>query len=198
MQRVNMQLWNGNTTSARIAWDCTFFGGDFDIERVDGGPTLVSVRNSSFDGTSISTSDYYGSNPTYSDYDYNAYTNSADPFSIGGANDVKGTSFNWESSWFGNYYLPTNSPLILKGSTTANLLGLYHFTTQTNQTIEGDSIVDIGYHYVATDAYGNPLDSNGDGIPDYIEDANGNGLTDPGEKPFGVTIENPNNGSVIY
>jgi hypothetical protein len=198
MQRVDMELWNGNTTSARIAWDCTFFCGEFDIERTSGGSTPVSVRNSSFDGTSISTTDYYGSNPTYSDYNYNAYTNSTDPFSIGGANDVPGTTFNFQTSWFGNYYLPTNSPLINVGSTTANLLGLYHFTTQTNQTVEGDSTVDIGYHYVATDAYGNPLDSNDDGIPDYIEDANGNGITDPGEKPFGVTIENPNNGSVIY
>jgi hypothetical protein len=26
-----------------------------------------------------------------------------------------------------------------------------------------------------------PLDSNGDGIPDYLEDANGNGLVDSGE-----------------
>ena len=47
--------------------------------------------------------------------------------------------------------------------------------------MEGTSTVDIGYHYVATDAYGNPLDTDGDGIPDYIEDANGNGTVDSGE-----------------
>jgi hypothetical protein len=31
------------------------------------------------------------------------------------------------------------------------------------------------------DAYGNPLDSDGDGIPDYIEDSNGNGTVNSGE-----------------
>ena len=41
--------------------------------------------------------------------------------------------------------------------------------------------MDIGYHYVATDPGGNPLDTNGDGNPDYLEDANGNGLIDNGE-----------------
>ena len=67
------------------------------------------------------------------------------------------TNYNWETNWFGNFYLPWNSQLITNGSTSANLLGLYHFTTQTNQIAEGTKIVDIGYHYVATDPNGNPL-----------------------------------------
>jgi hypothetical protein len=193
MWRVPLGLWNGSAGNTLSLCNCTFIGGGFSIQRTSGGANTVSAFNCSFDGTSISTSDYYGSNPTYSDYNYNAYTNSTDPFSIGGVNDVKGTSFNFQTSWFGNYYLPTNSPLINVGSTTANLLGLYHFTTQTNQTIEGDSIVDIGYHYVATDQYGNPLDTSGDGIPDYIEDANGDGLFDAGDlgdwqiSPYGLS-----------
>jgi hypothetical protein len=112
---------------------------------------------------------------------------------FGGHELTNVVSYNWESSWLGNYYLPTNSPLINKGNTTANLLGLYHFTTQTNQVLEGDSIVDIGYHYVATDLYGKPLDTNGDGIPDYLEDANGDGIFDAGDlsdwqiSPYGLT-----------
>ena len=71
-------------------------------------------------------------------------------------------------------------------------MGLFHFTTQTNQAPEGTSIVDIGYHYVATDAFGNPLDSNGDGMPDYLEDSNGNGVFDSGDlgewqiSPYGL------------
>ena len=66
---------------------------------------------------------------------------------------------------------------------TADQVGLYHFTTQTNQVLEGTSVVDIGYHYVATDLHGNPLDSNGDGIPDSIsEDPLGNGLPYNGNK----------------
>ena len=81
-----------------------------------------------------------------------------------------------------------SSPLIDKGNTNANLLGLYHYTTTTNEVKEANSIVDIGYHYVAVDANGNPLDSNGDGIPDYWQDANGNGLDDSGEMPWDFAI----------
>jgi len=53
---------------------------------------------------------------------------------------------------------------------------------------ETNSIVDIGYHYVAVDTNGIPLDSNGDGIPDYLQDANGNGLVDAGETNWGLAI----------
>jgi alpha-tubulin suppressor-like RCC1 family protein len=106
-----------------------------------------------------------------------------------GPHDVIVTNgYKWQSSWLGSYYLPINSPLINHGSTNANLLGLYHFTTQTNQVKETNSIVDIGYHYVATDAYGNPLDTDGDGVPDFLEDANGNGLVDSGETNWALAI----------
>jgi len=57
----------------------------------------------------------------------------------------------------------------------------------TNQVPETNSIVDIGYHYVATDTHGNPLDSNGNGTPDYLEDVNGNG------QPFTITLIAPAN-----
>ena len=88
----------------------------------------------------------------------------------------------------GNSYQPVDSALINKGNTNANRLGLYHFTTQTNQVKETNSPVDIGYHYVAVDANGIPIDSNGDGIPDYFQDANGNGLVDAGETNWGLAI----------
>jgi hypothetical protein len=81
------------------------------------------------------------------------------------------------TNWYGvrgTYYYPTSgganslTNLFNAGSRNATNAGLFHFTTTTNQ-------VDIGYHLVAADANGNPLDYDGDGSPDYFEDRNGNG-----------------------
>ena len=59
---------------------------------------------------------------------------------------------------------------------TASAAGLYHHTTQTNQTKEASSTVDIGFHYVTLDASGNAIDTDSDGTPDYREDTNGDGV----------------------
>ena len=189
MWRVYVALNNGDAPGQFTMRNCTMLGGVLSMNRDGGAQTPALVHNSSFDGTTIGTADYYGINVAWSDYNYNAYTNGSDPFSIGGINDViMPSGFNWQSGLLGNFYLPTNSPLINKGSTTADQVGLYHFTTQTNEVKEANSIVDIGYHYVATDAYGNALDSNGDGVPDYLEDANGDGLADNGEIAWDIAI----------
>ena len=135
----------------------------------------------------------------------NAFDSGAAQPPTEGTNTVAVTNgFNWQSSWFGNFYQATNSLLVDKGNRTANQVGLYHFTTRTNQMKETNSVVDIGYHYVATDTNGIPLDSNGDGIPDYLEDANGNGLVDNGEtnwaSPDSDTADQPNHvqGTNVY
>ena len=120
---------------------------------------------------------------------YNAYLNCTNRLSPTNAFDiVTNATLAYQTGPLGNFYQPTTSRLIDKGSTNANLLGLYHYTTQTNQMKETNSTVDIGYHYIALDGSGNPLDSNRDGIPDYVEDANGNGLVDPGETNWGLAI----------
>jgi hypothetical protein len=176
--------------------NCTTIGGGintFTVQHFDSGAWPVFIKDCAFDGTSISA-DTLGLT-----CDYNSFLTNDDRLPIDGAHDViLISSYDWQSSWFGDFYLPTNSPLIDAGHTTADQVGLYHFTTQTNQVKEASSIVDIGYHYVATDTNGVPIDSNGDGIPDYLEDANGDGITEPGESSFGITIETPVNGSVIY
>ena len=176
-----------SNTSASVTLTLTnnlFWGTTATISQPSGG--IWSAFNNDFDSTIITNSTLTNG--------YNAYLNCTNFLVPTNTTDIfSNASLAYQSSWFGNFYQPTNSPLILKGSTTANLLGLYHFTTQTNQTIEGDSIVDIGYHYVATDQYGNPLDTNGDGIPDYIEDANGDGIFDAGDlgdwqiSPYGLS-----------
>jgi hypothetical protein len=69
------------------------------------------------------------------------YTNTTPPFQAGMA---------------GDHYLVTNATFINAGNATAATFGLYYYTTQTNQTKEAGSTVDLGYHYVALDANGNP------------------------------------------
>jgi hypothetical protein len=47
--------------------------------------------------------------------------------------------------------------------------------------------VDIGYHYVGVDTVTlQPKDTDSDGLPDYLEDRNGNGFVDPGEADWTV------------
>jgi archaellum component FlaF (FlaF/FlaG flagellin family) len=184
--------------------NCTLTGGGslsaLWLQHWSGTTWPVVIRDCSFDGIDI----YADSSGLTCDY--NSFLTNDDRLPISGAHDlILTSSYNWESSWFGNYYLPTNSPLINAGDVTADQVGLYHFTTQTNQVPETNSIVDIGYHYVATDTNGVPLDTNGDGIPDYLEDVNGNGLVDSGEIGWNIVgdlglqvlITQPQNGSTI-
>jgi hypothetical protein len=76
----------------------------------------------------------------------------------------------------GNYYLTTLTPLYQAGSHTASEAGLEEYTTFANQFKDpSNSPVSIGLHYVTT-TNSLPLDSDGDGVPDYVEAEHG---TDP-------------------
>jgi len=91
----------------------------------------------------------------------------------------------YQSGPFGNFYLPDTTPLYGAGSASPGALGLYHYTTRIDQMKEGDDTskvnANIGLHYIAANSAGLPLDTDGDGIPDYVEDANGNGAVDANE-----------------
>jgi len=190
--RVNLGVGGSNPA---LYWlrNCTLHGGSLNLSKY-GGTWPVWIEECAFDGTSLAVDDNSGGNTNITYCDFNAFlTNGSQLPLMPARHSVTNLlSFNWQSSWFGNFYQSTNSPLINAGSTTADQVGLFHFTTQTNQAPEGTSIVDIGYHYVATDAFGNPLDSNGDGMPDYLEDSNGNGVFDSGDlgewqiSPYGL------------
>jgi hypothetical protein len=134
------------------------------------------------------------------DYDYNGYwpltaanlqstggtnqfqtTTTGDGFTDGGHEQVLSSAPPYANGPFGNYYLSTLTPLYQAGSRTAGAAGMAQYTVFTTEAKDAASqSVNIGLHYVA--ATNNvPLDSDGDGIPDYIEDANGNGVVDAGE-----------------
>ncbi|HEV2330541.1 MAG TPA: immunoglobulin domain-containing protein [Verrucomicrobiae bacterium] len=133
------------------------------------------------------------------DYDYNGYwplmvaelqsgytnqfqtTTTGDGFTDGGHEQVLSYAPPFVAGTFGNYYLSSLTPLYEAGSRTAGAAGLAQYTVFTNQIKDAaTSSVNIGLHYVAA-TNNAPLDSDGDGIPDYVEDANGNGVVDPGE-----------------
>ncbi len=120
--------------------------------------------------------------------DYNAWYSTA-ALSTTGLSNKTLLNIDFVAGPLGPYYYPTSSTnlysLVNAGSRNATNAGLYHFTTHTNQTKEASSVVDIGMHYVAVDT-GQlpslvPQDADSDGLPDYLEDRNGNGTADTGE-----------------
>ena len=200
--RIPFAFWDSGYDLNFTFENCTFYNGGISMNRSGKNPSFWQIQNSSFDDMAIIWSDTYNGATNHTLFDYNAYNTSnsnwkayylvgtaeSNKLETVGSTDVTVTNYNWETSSFGNFYLPTNSPVLSKGSTNANFLGLYHFTTQTNQIPDGANTVTIGYHYVATGTNGLPLDSNGDGIPDYLEDANGDGLVDNGETNWALAI----------
>jgi hypothetical protein len=83
----------------------------------------------------------------------------------------------YQSGTFGNYYLSTVTPLWQAGSRTATDAGLSQYTTFINQAKDSASHpVNIGLHYVAA-TNSLPLDTDGDGVPDYVEVEHGTDQT---------------------
>ena len=156
------------------------------------------VFNNDFDGCTNKTTGIGGQQPTINGY--NAYLNCNGQLYPTNIHDiVSASSLSYQVGPLGTFYQPTNSLLINMGSTTADLVGLYHYTVTTNMVSgmeikETNSVVDIGYHYVAVNGASSPIDTDGDGIPDYLEDANGNGLVDGSENSW--TNYNSGNGLV--
>jgi hypothetical protein len=136
---------------------------------------LWKVYDNAFDTCSFFISSHLITNG------YNAYINCTNRLSPTNAHDFVLTNVAWQSGFLGDFYQPTNSPLINAGSlTNAGLAGLYHYTSTTNQMKETNSILNIGYHYVAV-SNGLPVDADGDSVADYFEDTNGNGIFEAGD-----------------
>jgi hypothetical protein len=136
---------------------------------------------------------------------YNGYVTNANRLSPTGAHDVVLTTTNvgFQKGWFGRFYLPTNSAFTNAGSRTADLAGLYHFTTATNNVKETNSVVDLGSHGVALNGSNQPVDTDADGWEDWYEDINNSGTVNSGETDWNsatdlglrVQITNPRSNS---
>jgi len=177
--------------------NCLFYGGTLELNREAGG--TWTIKDNVFDRVAISAGGTFT-------HDYNGYVTNASGqwLTSGGGHDVFTNTFAWQSGALGRFYQSTNSLFIGKGSTNADLLTLYHYAVVTNDVKETNSMVDCGFHYVAT-TNGVPIDTDGDGIPDYLEDANGNGSLNSGETDLAsasdwglkVLITRPRNGSIL-
>jgi hypothetical protein len=201
-----VSLWTSWTDAGGVTTNCVFRmrnctlrGGNIGLVRSSVStpkqyPQWL-IQDTILDGiTTNSWSDQANGSSSFTYFNYNAFVSGSTNLVPSGANDVSVSGgFGWQSSWLGNYYLPTNSTVINAGSlTNAALAGLYHFTTQTSQVKELNTRLDIGYHYVAVNpSTGLPVDTDGDGTPDYFEDTNGNGILDAGENDW-QTYNSPN------
>jgi hypothetical protein len=165
--------------------DNTFFGGALNIYQEYGG--TWTFKDNLFDQTGITNASLLSVTHDYNAYVTNSYV--TNNYRIGSAAEPHDKMLTnapvYLASWLGRYYYPTNdgmlSTLLNAGSTAANNLGLYHFTTTTNQVKETNSTVDIGFHYVAVNSAGQPIDTDGDSLADYFEDTDGDGTVDSGE-----------------
>jgi hypothetical protein len=136
-------------------------------------PTTWGFYDNAFDGVNLTQ------NTNNIPNGFNCYVNATRllPNSV---NEVVLTNFTYQTGPLGAFYQGQTN-LANVGSQAANLSGLFHYTTTINQVKETNSVVDIGYHLVALNAQNAPVDSDGDGSADYIEDRNGNGAVDSGE-----------------
>lgn len=104
------------------------------------------------------------------------------------------STFNYKVGPLGEYYytLPgavdTLNDLVDTGDITASAAGLFHHTVNgVTQAKDAGVKVDIGFHYVALDAAGFAMDTDGDGVSDVLEDRNGDGVSNNGETNWQVS-----------
>jgi len=173
-----------------------FFGGTFFFNHYNGGYWLF--RDNMFDHAAITQGGTI-------DNDYDGYVTGSAVITNTGPHDFT-NALAYDIGPLGSYYLPTNSPFLDNGSVTnSGLLGFYHYTSCTNEVKEGTTRLNLGFHYMALNSSGQPVDSDNDLVPDYLEDLNGNNVVDSGETDWNspsdlglkVLITRPRNSSII-
>jgi hypothetical protein len=196
--RVAMNL-EGTTTNAMNPTfrNCLLYGGSLRLSNEVTG--TWTFKDNLFDKVSITQI-------ATLTHDYNGYITNASGqwLTVSGSHDNFTNTFGWQSGVLGPWYQPTNSTFRDTGSTNANHIGLYHYTVLPTNVKETNSMVDCGFHYVAT-INSVPIDTDGDGIPDYLEDLNGNGSVNSRETDWQnssdlglrVLITRPGKGAIL-
>lgn len=180
---------NVNTPLTVNAYNNLFWRGSLSVTYDSGtsNPTWA-VKDNLFDGATQTLTGTSSASVTRSNNGFISGT--ANTFN--GTGDKTGLSTDYQSngSWGNRYYpatgaAPSLATLIDAGSRNRDTAGLYHFTVKTaNATKEGadtPTTVDLGFHYVGLNSSGVPNDTDGDGIPDYVEDRNGDTSVSSGE-----------------
>ena len=155
----------------------TLYGGRLGFYNTVCGPW--EIFNNLFYNTTDLTTDCGGLQQGW-----NAYLPGASIINYTDTNNGIVTNIVFQTGPLGDFYLTNTSPLINRGKTNANLYGLSWHTITKDQRLETNSTIDIGFHYIglaSTNWDAPPLDRDGDGLADYQEDANGNGVQDVGE-----------------
>ncbi len=200
-----------------VATNNLFHGGYLYLEPVRASAGNWTFENNLFDQVAFAQDPRQPLN-----YDYNAYwgtpqmafgqnskllvTDTKSSY-VDGANDVDLTTETveppYQSGPLGDFYLPNTTLLYGAGHGLPGDVGLFHYTTRVDETKEGNETaghnVNIGLHYIATTSSTStqPYDYDADGIPDYVEDANGNGSKDAGETGWQDSSD-PGADSTIY
>jgi hypothetical protein len=170
-QRANFTVTDRTTgNSSQTFYNNLFWEGELTVKHANSG--IYTFRDNLFNQTSntLTGAINYCSNNAYVTTNFGVLSpTNSDIFLT--------ASPAFEMGALGQYYYPaTQTNLIHEGSQSAPAAGLYHYTVLTNaNSIEGTNIVSIGFHYVGVGTNGLPLDTSGDGTPDYIADVNGNG-----------------------
>ena len=191
IERGTIALYNGYAASVNSLLSVSIFNNLFwqannalvlTYNVGTGSNPLWTIRDNLFDGDTVALTGI-GMFGTYVTPSYNAFFNTVST-PLAGTGNVSLTALTYASGAVStlSWYVNASTPTLKDADTarTADLAGLYHYTMYTSQVKELNSYVDIGFHYVSLSGT-TPQDSDGDGIPDYLEDRNGNNVVDSGE-----------------
>jgi hypothetical protein len=193
---VNKSYTSQNTPLTLEARNNLFWRGTLSVAYDNGTYNYYwNVKDNLFDGSSQTLG---GGATGYVSRMTNGFT-SGTTVTFAGTGDKTGLSTDYQNNgaWGNRYYpasgtAPSLATLIDIGNQTREAAGLYHFTVKsansTKEAADASTTVDVGYHYVGLDGSGRPNDSDGDGLPDYVEDRDGDAVADSSETNWQVSM----------